>query len=69
MDAVEGFEPEERTSGNSAFVEKATEQNVRQTLADIRKDSPVLAELETAGAIKIVGGIYDLQSGKVTLLK
>lgn len=66
--AVEGFKPEERTSANEKFVKKATEQNVRQTVADIRKDSPVLADLERSGTIKIVGAIYDLRSGKVTLL-
>jgi len=69
VDAVEGFTPEERTSANTDFVEKVIEQNVRQTMANIRKDSPVLAELEASGQIKIVGGIYDLQSGAVTLLK
>jgi carbonic anhydrase len=69
VDAVQGFKPEERTSKNNEFVEKVTEQNVRQTMADIRKDSPVLAELESSGKIKIVGGIYDVHSGKVTLLK
>jgi carbonic anhydrase len=69
VDAVQGFKPEERTSKNNEFVEKVIEQNVRQTMADIRKDSPVLAELESSGKIKIVGGIYDLHTGKVTLLK
>ncbi|HWX18138.1 MAG TPA: carbonic anhydrase family protein [Chthoniobacterales bacterium] len=69
VDAVQGFKPEERTSKNNEFVEKVVEQNVRQTMADIRKDSPILAELESSGKIKIVGGIYDLHTGKITLLK
>jgi carbonic anhydrase len=69
VDAVQGFKPEERTSANKQFVEKVIEQNVRHTIADIRKDSPVLAELESSGKIKIVGGIYDLHTGKVTLLR
>ena len=69
VDAVSGFKPGERTSANKEFVEKVIEQNVRQTMADIRKDSPVLAELEASGKIKIVGGTYDLHTGKVTLLK
>jgi carbonic anhydrase len=67
--AVEGFKPEERTSANKEFVKKVTEQNVRQTVADIRKDSSVLADLERSGTIKIVGAIYDIRSGKVTLLE
>jgi carbonic anhydrase len=69
VEAVPGVKPEERNSKNTEFVEKVIVQNVRQTMADIRKDSPVLAEMETSGKIKIVGGIYDLHTGKVTLLK
>ena len=66
--AVEGYKPEERNSANKEFVEKVIVENVRQTVADIRKDSSVLAELEKSGTIKIVGAIYDLHSGKVQLL-
>jgi carbonic anhydrase len=69
VDAVEGFKPEERNSSNAAFMEKAIEENVRMTVADIRKSSPVLAELEKAGDIKIVGAMYDLNTGKVELLE
>lgn len=66
--AVKGFKPEERNSANKEFVKKVTEENVRQTVADIRKGSPILAELERSGAIRIAGAIYDLHSGKVTFL-
>src|SRR4029077_3984476 len=38
VDAVQGFKPEERTSKNNEFVERVVEQNVRQTIVDIRKD-------------------------------
>jgi carbonic anhydrase len=68
VEAVEGFSPENRTSANGEFVAKVIEQNVRQTVSDIRKDSPVLADLEKSGAIKIVGALYELQTGKITLL-
>lgn len=67
-EAVEGFEPEERTAGNPEFVQATIEENVRQTVASIREQSPVLAGLEKSGDIKIVGGLYDLETGKVTLL-
>ena len=67
--AVEGDFPEDqRTSKNMDFVNKVVEENVRITVADIRKDSPILAELEKSGDIKIVGAIYSLQTGEVTLL-
>jgi carbonic anhydrase len=69
VSAVQGFKSDERSSKNKKFVESVTEENVRQTVANIRKDSPVLAGLETTGQIKIVGGIYDLQTGRITLVK
>lgn len=34
-------------------------------MANIRKDSPVLAELEANGSIKIAGAMYNLESGAV----
>ena len=49
-------------------MKQVIEQNVRQTVAAIRKESQVLADLEQSGAIKIVGAIYDMQTGIVTLL-
>jgi len=33
------------------------------TLADIRKDSPVLAELEAKGGVKITGAMFNLETG------
>ena len=69
VSAVPGYKPEERTSKNDAFVEKVTEENVRETVSRIRAESSILSELETAGTMKIVGGIYDLKTGKVTLLE
>lgn len=65
--SVEGYEGE-RNSKNKEFVDKVIEANVRQTVADIRKRSEVLAGMEKEGKIKIVGAIYSLQDGKVTLL-
>jgi carbonic anhydrase len=66
--SVEGFKADERTSANVEFVTKVTKQNVRLTVTGIRKNSPVLAGLEKSGELKIVGAIYDLQTGKVSLL-
>jgi carbonic anhydrase len=41
----------ERTSGNYAFVDAVARKNVEMTMANIRKDSPVLAEMESNGAV------------------
>ena len=45
------------------------EQNVRATIENIRKNSPILKEMEETGEIKIVGGMYDMDTGKVIFLK
>jgi carbonic anhydrase len=68
INSVEGYEESERNSKNTEFVNKVIEANVRQTVADIRKRSEVLAGMEKDGKIKIVGAIYSLQDGSVTLL-
>jgi carbonic anhydrase len=47
------------------FVDAVARRNVEITMTDIRKSSPVLAELETSGAIKIAGAMYNLKTGAV----
>lgn len=58
-----------RTSSNQEFVNLVCENNVRHTVNEIRKNSPILKEMEENGEIKIVGGVYDLDTGAVTFLE
>jgi carbonic anhydrase len=58
----------ERTSKNYAFVDAVAQKNVEFTVADIRKDSPVLAQMEAKGDIKIAGAMYNLETGVVDFL-
>ena len=55
----------ERSAKNYAFVNTVARKNVEMTVANIRKDSPVLAELESKGSIEIVGAMYNLETGAV----
>lgn len=57
-----------RSSKNHEFVEAVAEANVRLGVAALTEKSRVLQELVDAGALKIVGALYDLESGVVTLL-
>lgn len=59
----------ERSSDNPELVHLVAEQNVRQTVADIRARSEVLRELEARGELRIVGGMYDMETGRVSLLE
>lgn len=56
---------ENRTGDNEAFVNNVTNLNVELTIKRIRRESPIIAELERSGKIKIVGGLYDVETGKV----
>lgn len=55
----------ERTASNYSFVDAVARRNVELTLANIRKDSPVLAELAAKGTIKMTGAMYNLETGAV----
>lgn len=50
------------------FVDAVAEANVIRTIETIRVQSEVLAEMEKAGEIAIVGGMYDVASGEVRFL-
>ena len=41
------------------------EENVRNSMKEIREKSPILHDLEKANRIKIIGGMYDVKTGKV----
>ena len=65
---VEPSAAAERTSANIDFVNAVGTKNVELTIDRIREESPVLAEMEQTGEIQIVGGMYDIATGKVNFL-
>jgi carbonic anhydrase len=69
--AVEAVkEPEDesiRNSSNIDFVNEVAAVNVKMTIENIRAKSPVLKELEDAGGIQIIGGMYDIKTGSVEI--
>lgn len=68
--AIETIEYDgDRTSKNQEFVHMACESNVKNTIAQIRKNSPILKEMEDKGEIKIIGAVYDMDDGSVDFLK
>lgn len=58
----------DKTSANAEFVHMVCEQNVKNTIEKIRENSPILKEMEDAGEIKMIGGVYDMDTGKVDFL-
>jgi carbonic anhydrase len=57
-----------RTADNPAFVDAVATENVRLTLQEIRRISPVLAGLEKDGKIMMAGAMYHVESGQVQFL-
>ncbi|HSC23588.1 MAG TPA: carbonic anhydrase family protein [Casimicrobiaceae bacterium] len=55
----------ERSAKNYAFVDRVARKNVELTMAAIRRDSPVLAGMESSGAIKIAGSMYNIETGVI----
>jgi carbonic anhydrase len=58
----------ERTSKNPEFVEAVARKNIELTIANIRKKSAVIADLENAGAVKVAGAFHHLSTGVVEFL-
>jgi len=59
----------EKASSNAEFVHMVAEKNVQLNIARIRQESPILQEMEAAGEIKIVGGMYDMETGQVNFME
>jgi carbonic anhydrase len=55
----------DRNGSNPDFVAKVTELNVHLALEKIRSESDIIREMEKNGAIKLVGGLYEVETGKV----
>jgi carbonic anhydrase len=68
VDSSSSFEGE-KTSKDKGYVNKVTDENVELAIVNIRKNSPILKEMEEKGEIDIVGGLYDVNTGAVTFMK
>ena len=59
---------ENRNGKNADFVKNVTENNVRHVIKQLTAESPAIAELVDSGAIKIVGGVYHVETGEVSFM-
>jgi carbonic anhydrase len=58
----------EKTSKNAAYVDAVARTNVVVAIDSLRRRSPILADLETKGSIRVAGAMYDLATGNVEFL-
>ncbi len=68
VESISGYEGR-KSSENPEFVHMVAEKNVRLTIEDVRKRSTILKEMEDAGDIKIVGALYDMDTGEIDFLE
>lgn len=59
----------EKSSGNDPYVHYVSKKNVFNTVDFIRKNSPILKEMEEKGLINIVGAMYQMETGNVEFYK
>ena len=58
----------EKSSKNGSYVDAVARTNVELSLAEIRRRSPILEQLEKKGTIQITGAMYALTTGVVEFL-
>ncbi|MEK2690450.1 carbonic anhydrase family protein [Bdellovibrio sp. GT3] len=61
--STSGFNPE-----SYDHVDLVSEENVKQTVARIRKSSEIIRKLEEEGKVRIVGAMYDISTGNVKFM-
>ena len=59
----------ERSATNYGFVDAVARKNVELTMTEISRRSPVLADLERSGAVRIAGAMYNLETGLVEFFR
>jgi len=58
----------EKSADNMAYVDAVARKNAELTVGNVREQSKVMADLEQAGRLRIVGAMYDVSSGAVEFL-
>lgn len=64
--AVNEFAPQ--IASGSYNVDEVAKRNVLDSISNIRKDSPILKEMEDNGEIMIAGAMYDVATGEVEFM-
>ncbi len=59
----------EKSSKNESFVKYVAQNNIRNTMNEIRSKSEILKTMEKEGAIKIVGAFYTLRDGTLEFVQ
>ena len=58
----------EKSSKNESYVKLVAQNNIKNTIIQIRAKSEILKDMEVKGEIKIVGVFYTLRTGKLEFI-
>ena len=67
---VEALQPALANAKNLSgdLVENAVRANVERAVEQLKESEPIMAELVHKGKVKVIGGYYNLETGRVTVL-
>jgi carbonic anhydrase len=68
IDAIEPSVLHAKMTDPDDLLRAATEENVRRQVRRLRTVSPLIKAAQDNGKVKVVGGIYDVDTGEVSLL-
>ncbi|AFL84472.1 carbonic anhydrase [Belliella baltica DSM 15883] len=60
---------ENRSGSNETFVNNVTELNVHYAMEEIKERSDIIINYINEGKVKLVGGVYNVDSGEVTFFE
>jgi len=63
-----GIEPALKDTGGGDLAQRALIANVRYNVQRLQEAKPIVAEAVAAAKLRVVGGVYDLATGKVTIV-
>ena len=68
IDNTKTQDGEDTSSKNLDYVNRVSHQNVLHAIAEIKQHSPVLNDMLSNNEIEIKGGMYDVKTGKVSII-
>jgi carbonic anhydrase len=60
-------EPALKQAGDD-LAQRAVIANVRYNVQRLQQEKPILPDMVAAGKLRIVGGVYDLATGKIAIV-
>lgn len=69
IDAIEPSVLHAKMTNPDDLIRAATEENVRRQVGRLRSVSPLIKTAQANGKVKVVGAIYDVDTGEVTVLE